>query len=141
MLCDLCKKREATVHTTVCTSRKGDEPTQGDFCADCFESFNPTLAGGITKALEAGCKYCGGPPAIGGGDPLAISGDDIHKMKCMCKPCADEYHRFLQLKMPGFGTPTMTKEQIAKIKTYDIPAIFREADEHMKKWATDRGLQ
>jgi protein-arginine kinase activator protein McsA len=140
MLCDSCKKREATVHTTVCSSNAGDEPKRRDLCGECFESFNPTEASGITKAWEAGCQYCGGPPEIGGADPLATIGG-IHKLRCMCRPCAEEYGRFLQLKMPGFGTVTMTKEQIAKIKTYDIPAIFTEAEEHMKKWVADRGSQ
>ncbi|MGA2868334.1 MAG: hypothetical protein ABSF34_04135 [Verrucomicrobiota bacterium] len=76
----------------------------------------------------------------GGGDPLATIGG-IHKLRCMCRPCAEEYHRFLQLKLPGFGTGVMTKEQMAQIKTYDIPAIFTEAEEHMKKWAADREPQ
>jgi len=143
MLCDICQKREATVHIAHGTSNGGHVPKPSDLCGDCFESSNPTeasKASGIEKVWEAGCQYCGGPPVIGGADPLAtISG--IHKLRCMCRPCADEYHRFLQVKMPGFGTGTMTKEQIAKIKTYDIPAIFTEAEEHLKKWVADRGSQ
>ena len=137
MLCDLCKKREATVHTTVCTSNAGDEPKRSDLCPECFESSYHPHANDITKVWAAGCQYCGGPPAIGGADPLAtISG--VPKLRCMCKPCGKEYHSFLQSKMPGFGTLTMTKAQLARMKTYDIPAIFAEADEHMRKWVKDR---
>lgn len=98
----------------------------------------PALINGVTPAWEAGCQYCGGPPVSGGDDPLATLGGS-HKLRCLCQPCFDEYHRFIQVKLPGFGTATMTKEQIAKIKTVDIPAMFNEADAHMKQWVADRG--
>jgi len=98
------------------------------------------VTSGITNVWAAGCQYCGGPTAIGGADPLATIGG-IHKLRCMCRPCAEEYHRFLQLKMPGFGTLSMKKEQLAKMKTYDIPAIFTAAEEHIKKWVAERDSQ
>jgi hypothetical protein len=104
-LCDRCHERPATCH--IC---HGNSAHEGEsLCRECFELSNPTVTSGITKVWEAGCQYCGGPPVIGGADPLATIGG-IHKLRCMCKPCSEEYHRFLQLKMPGFGTVTMTKE-------------------------------
>ena len=128
------------MHVTISKGNASEEPRQRDLCAECFESSYHTEAGDITKVWEAGCEYCGGPPVIGGADPLStMSGNN--KLRCMCKPCAQEYHRFLQMKMPGFGTLTMTKEQLAKMKTYDIPAIFTGANEHMKKWVKDKSLQ
>lgn len=140
MLCDLCQEREATVHTMRCTNIAGDVPKQQHLCDECFDASNPTQARELTRAFQAGCRYCGGEPYGGGGDPLAmLSG--THKMSFMCKPCTEEYFRFLRLRMPGFGSYTITKEQVAKIKTYDIPAIFTEAEEHMKKWVVDRGSQ
>jgi hypothetical protein len=128
------------VHTTVCTSNAGDEPKRRDLCSECFESSYHTEASGITKAWEAGCQYCGGPPEMGGADPLATLGG-TQKLRCMCRPCAEEYARFLRQKWPGFGDVAMTSEQRAKIHPSDIPIVFREADEHMKKWVADRGSQ
>ena len=135
MLCENCHQREATSHVN---KIEGDVVTSRDLCSECFESSH-TEARGITQVWEAGCQYCGGPPVIGGADPLATIGG-IHKLRCMCKLCSDEYHRFLQVKMPGFGTGAMTKEQLSKMKTYDIPAIFSEANKHMKQWVSEKGL-
>jgi hypothetical protein len=59
----------------------------------------------------------------------------------MCKPCAEEYFSFLRQRMPGFGSETVTKEQIDKIVKCDRAAIFAEAEEHMKKWVAERGAR
>jgi hypothetical protein len=56
----------------------------------------------------------------------------------MCKPCSDEYHRFLTHRWPGLGDLAITDEQIANIRRSDTAAVLREAEEHMKKWAADR---
>jgi hypothetical protein len=137
-MCDRCHERPATCH--IC---HGNSSHEGEsLCRECFELSNPTVTSGITKVWEAGCQYCGGPPAIGGGGfGLGVFSGIRSMPSCKCKPCAEEYYRFLQVKMPGFGTGTMTKEQLAKIKTYNIAAIFTEAEEHMKKWVSERGSQ
>jgi hypothetical protein len=140
MLCDLCKKREATAHVTVCTSKSDDEPVRRDLCDDCFASLNPAMETAISSAWKDGCQYCGGPPVTGGLDPHSMM-SGIYKMTCKCKPCAEEYYRYLDSKMPGFGMGTMTKERLANIKKLDVPAIFAEAEEHMKKWVRGRGLR
>jgi hypothetical protein len=56
----------------------------------------------------------------------------------MCKPCTEEYYRFLRQKWPGFGETTITSEQIAKIHTSDISSILIETEDHMKKWVTEK---
>ena len=137
MLCENCHQREATCHVNTIG---GGAMTSRDLCSECFESSDHTEAKGITKVWEAGCQYCGGPPVIGGADPLASIGG-IHKLRCMCRPCADEYHRFLEVKMPGFGSDTLTKEQAAKLAKHDFAAILTEAEEHMKKWLAERDSQ
>jgi hypothetical protein len=73
------------------------------------------------------------PLKRGGSDPLALRGS-VRKLSFMCKSCSDEYYGFLRLKLPGFGSDTLTKEQAAKLAKYDTAAIFTEAEEHMKKW-------
>jgi hypothetical protein len=63
----------------------------------------------------------------------------------MCKPCSEEYYRFLDHKIPGFvecaRTATVTDDLIAKMRSCDLSAIFTEIETHMKKWATDRGTK
>jgi hypothetical protein len=137
MLCNICQEREATVHTTIIS---GDVLRKGDLCEECFKASNPTQAHELTTALKAGCQYCGGEPFTGSGHSLdGLSG--TMKPSFMCKPCAQEYSRLLRLKMPGFGSDTLTKEQAAKLAQYDFPAIFAEAEEHMKKWVAERDSQ
>ncbi|MBI1176147.1 hypothetical protein GC207_01770 [bacterium] len=55
-----------------------------------------------------------------------------------CKACADEYFRFLRRKVPGFGEPDPTPEQIAEMAGHDMTSVLREADEHMKQWSAER---
>jgi hypothetical protein len=60
------------------------------------------------------------------------------RISFMCKPCAEEHGRFLREKLPGFGDPSITDEQIGRIHASDTSAVFREAEEHMKKWVAER---
>jgi len=138
MLCDLCQKREATVHTTHCTNIADDVPKQSHLCDECLESSNPAQVGELRNAFEAGCRYCGGRSDSGGFDPVAML-RGIREMSFTCRPCAEEYFRFLRQTLPGFGEATITTEQIAVIRTHNMAAVLMEADEHMKKWVADRG--
>jgi hypothetical protein len=56
----------------------------------------------------------------------------------MCKPCAEEYFRFLRQELPHFGDPDITPEQIAELRTQNIAAVLTQADEHVKRWVTRR---
>jgi hypothetical protein len=58
----------------------------------------------------------------------------------MCKPCAEEYYRFLRQAWPGFGDPSISDKQIANINASDRLAVFTEAEGHMKKWVADKKL-
>ena len=81
----------------------------------------------------ASCRYCGGEPYSGGGDPMAgLRG--VRKVSFMCRPCMEEYVGFLSAKWPGFGDVEITDEQISNIRRSDKAAVFRDAEEHMKKW-------
>ena len=144
MLCDKCQIREASVHCTICTSPAVEEPKKMDLCQECFEASGLEGAATLPAALQAGCRYCGGEAYGGGFDSLALLGG-VRKMSFMCKSCSDEYHGFLRLKLPGFGDPHLTKEQMAilmdKLKSCDFPAILVELEAHMKKWVKERDSQ
>jgi protein-arginine kinase activator protein McsA len=135
MFCDICKQAEATIHTT---QTAGSE-VQGhlNLCRECFEASKPADSRELATALQAGCRYCGGEPYIGGADPVTrIYG--IRKSSFMCKLCAEEYYNFLRQAWPGFGGTTITTKQIAKNRTSDISSILIEAENHMKKWVTEK---
>jgi protein-arginine kinase activator protein McsA len=134
MLCDICQEREATIHTTHIVD---DVLRHGNLCDKCFEASKPAEARDLATALQAGCRYCGGEPYGGGDHPIArLSG--VRKVSFMCKPCTEEYYRFLRQKWPGFGETTITSEQIAKIHTSDISSILIETEDHMKKWVSEK---
>jgi hypothetical protein len=59
----------------------------------------------------------------------------------MCKPCAEEYSRFLRQRLPRFGDPDITTEQIAEMRKHNIAGVLTEAQEHMKKWVKERDSQ
>jgi len=138
MLCEKCNKQEAIVHIT--ENWAGSEVSKTiNVCSDCAQSVHGLE--GITNldAVLDGtpCRYCGGEPYSGGPDPLAsLSG--TRSISMMCKSCSDEYSRFLSEKWPGFGDPDITDEQIANVRGADIAAVFRGAEEHMKKWVAER---
>jgi hypothetical protein len=137
MLCDICQKQEATTHETHCINTEGGAPKQRHWCEECYEASNPSQAHELTTALRAGCRYCGGEPYTGSGHSLDGLGGTM-KLSFMCKPCAEEYFSFLSQRMPGFGSETLTEEEIAKIVKCDRAAIFTEATEHMKKFVAER---
>jgi hypothetical protein len=135
-LCDNCHERPATCH--IC---HGDSAHEGkSLCRECFESANLAVVSGMTKAWEAGCRYCGGEPYSGGGHSLdGLSG--TMKMSFKCKSCTEEYFRFLRQKLPGFGNPDITTGQAAEMRKRDMAGVFIEVEEHMKKWVADRDSQ
>ena len=137
MLCNICQKREATVHFNFIS---GDVLKKSDLCDECFAASKPSEAGALTAALKAGCRYCGGELFNEGGDAIAMMSGP-RNTGFVCKPCEKEYFHFLRLKMPGFGSATFMKKQAAELAECDEAAIYTEAEEHMKKWVTERHSQ
>jgi protein-arginine kinase activator protein McsA len=139
MLCEICQKREATVHETQIA---GDVHKSRDLCEQCFQATEPAQAIDLSAALKAGCRYCGGEPYAGGGSPL-LAPAGAQGISFMCKPCAEEYYRFLDHKIPGFvecaRTATVTDDLRAKLRARDFSAILIEVEAHMKKWVAERG--
>lgn len=82
------------------------------------------------------CDNCHERPAT---SHICNAGDEHnHKDRSYCRPCVTEYMHFLGEKLPGFGTGSMSPDQIEKMRTSDIAAIFAEAEAHLKKWLIDR---
>ena len=146
MLCNKCQTRNATVHINICTGDSDDEPKKMDFCQECFEAADfkekSALPINFEDTLRAGCRFCGGEFYSGGMDLAALLGG-VRKMNVLCKPCSEEYHRFLSLKLPGLGEPDRTKEQIAGLvaKAGELPVIIAELEIHMKQWVAKRKSQ
>jgi len=136
MLCDLCQKREATVHETICTNLASDVPKRRDLCAECFEAAKSSETDPLAAMSQASCRYCGGKPVVSGSWSPATGGGNYH-----CRRCADEVSRFLDQKWPGFlecaRTATVTPELIATIRKCGT-AVHAELEEHMKKWVSER---
>lgn len=132
MLCDSCHKNEATCH--VCTIVNGVSQSR-DLCIECHEASSPQARAFSETARNARCQYCGGQPCAGGTDLFAmITGSQ--KLKFMCVPCSREHNRFVQGRLehcpPEFGQ----QDQLAYLRKLD-----KEADEHMKRWVSDRSSQ
>ena len=141
MLCQECKQREAIRHINICSSGSGDDVSKTvDLCGECFKTFNPAIARELAAAFEAGCKYCGGKPEIGGGDPLSTL-NGIRKTRFLCESCSVEYFRFINRKLPGFGSAEVTEELKSKIQGTDVQALFTGLEEHMKKWVSGKDSQ
>jgi protein-arginine kinase activator protein McsA len=141
MLCEKCTKQEASVQIT--ENWAGSEVSKTmNVCADCARSVHG-LEGipNLETVLDGSpCRYCGGKPCSGGLDPLAsLSG--VRTISMMCKSCADEYFRFVRQKWPGFGGLDITDEQIANIRGADTVAVFRQAEEYMRKWVAERNSE
>jgi len=134
MLCDKCQQREATRHITNVTSTAGDVPTTRDLCSECFETFSP-ITRDLAAELRAGCCYCGGEPYCACPD-LAAALSGAHRTRAICSRCWQEFSRVMSVKLPGMGRGSIAPEQAA-----NLPAIFTEVHEHMKKWVLDRGSQ
>jgi len=129
MLCEVCHEREATIHDT---NIAGDAITTQNLCNECFEFRDASRAQELSSVSQAGCSYCGGEPQCTCPDLSAASGD-AQKLCVLCGPCAQEFYRFIGLKLPGFATGKITPEQVPQ-----VPTVLAELDRHMKQWVSGR---
>ena len=60
MLCQLCRKREATVHLT--ETGRLPEVQHRDLCQECFQGCFPSENMSQPERMEAILKLFGGPP-------------------------------------------------------------------------------
>ena len=128
MLCEKCHEREATVHTTM---TDGANHTNVDLCLQCSEEANP----GLASVFQAGCHYCGGAFYCSG-PALSAQSPGGPMLWALCKRCAEEFYGFCNRRLPGIGTEAFTQEQFSKLS-----ALLTKADEHMRRWVTERDSQ
>jgi protein-arginine kinase activator protein McsA len=130
MLCDKCHERDATCHTT--TIVDGVARTT-DLCDRCFDATaSPDVRELTENTRTARCQYCGGSPCSGGTDFYSlISG--VKQMRFMCVPCTQEYHRYTQQALQRARSGLSQQEQLVAIQT-----LCEEADQHMKRWVSER---
>jgi protein-arginine kinase activator protein McsA len=129
MICDVCHEREATVHTTHVTD---DVLTKQDLCSECFELGMPSQANESFSVFQSGCHYCGGTPGSTCPDLSAAAGVDL-KLRALCGSCAQEFYRFVGLKLPEFAKGGIAPAQMSQVVT-----IFAQLDRHMKQWVSER---
>jgi len=132
MLCDNCHQREATCH--VCAV-EGDVMTSRDLCVECHEASSPEAREFSAAQRDARCEYCGGQPCAGGTDFLGLV-TGVQKLEFMCMPCSMEHNRYVQQQLQPNPAGLSLQEQMALLRKLD-----READEHMKRWVSERGSQ
>ncbi|HEV2248211.1 MAG TPA: hypothetical protein VGW37_16305 [Terriglobia bacterium] len=130
MLCESCHRNEATCH--VCTIVDGVSQWR-DLCIECHEASSPEAKAFSEAQRNARCQYCGGQPCAGGTDFLAMV-TGVQKLKFMCMPCSMEHNRYVQLQLQRDAPELSQQEQLALLRKLD-----KEADEHMKRWASERG--
>ena len=132
MLCDNCHQREATCH--VCAI-EGDVTTSRDLCVECHELSSPEAREFSVAQRDACCEYCSGQPCAGGTDVLALV-TDVQKLKFMCMPCSMEHNRYVQQQLQPSISGLSQQEQLVLLRKLD-----KEADEHMKRWVSERDSQ
>jgi protein-arginine kinase activator protein McsA len=130
MLCENCHKNEAICHITMIF---GDAMKSRNLCNECHDA-SSTEAREFSAALrDARCEYCGGQPCAGGTDFLAMV-TGVQKLKFMCMPCSMEHNRYVQEQLQRDASELPQQEQLDLLRKLDD-----EADEHMKKWVSERG--
>ena len=109
--------------------------TSRDLCVECHEASSPEAKGLSAVQRDAHCEYCGGQPCAGGTDVLALV-MGVQKLTFMCMPCSMEHNLYVQQQLQPNTSGLSRREQLALLRKLD-----READEHMKRWVSERGLQ
>ena len=109
--------------------------TSRDLCIECHEASSPEAGEFSAAQREARCEYCAGQPCAGGTDFLAMV-TGIQKLKFMCMPCSMEHNRYVQQQLQQDTSGLSQQEQLALLRKLD-----QEADQHMRKWVSERGSQ
>lgn len=131
ILCEVCHERPATKH--ICDGNTGKS---SDFCAECFESSAPPEARqSLAEMRETRCEYCDGKAFSGGTDTIALM-FGIQRKKYMCISCNSEHLRYMQQELRRIS-PTLSQEE----QMESLRQLNNAADEHMKKWVSERDSQ
>jgi hypothetical protein len=58
----------------------------------------------------------------------------VQKLKFMCMPCSIEHNRYVQQHLQKDASGLSQEEQLALLRKLE-----QDADEHMKRWVSERG--
>jgi hypothetical protein len=131
MLCEKCREREATCHSTTFIEGVASSTEQ---CEECFvSSAEPAARELFAAAKTSRCRYCGGQACCGGMDSSEMSTGGQQQMSFMCARCADEMFRYMQQQLEHVPQDRPQEEQMVAIR-----ALHDEAERHMRQWVSER---
>jgi protein-arginine kinase activator protein McsA len=91
MLCEICQKREATIHTG-----NGSEGQFSDhFCPECFQTRGPIPGIQIVQGVVQTCHYCGARCDFGCSSPQGVS-VELPGSVTACRECGEDLNRYVQ---------------------------------------------
>jgi hypothetical protein len=105
-----------------------------DLCSECFEARSPDAREFASAQRDARCEYCGDQPCAGGTDLLDVA-TGVQKLRFICMPCSMERIRFIQEHLQHDASELSQQEQLAGLWKLD-----EEAEDHMRRWVSERGL-
>ena len=133
MLCENCKRNEATCH--VCTVVGGVSQSR-DLCSECYEASSPEAREFSAAQRDARCEYCGGQPCAGGTDFMAMA-TGLPTLKFMCMPWSMEHNQYLQQQLQPLQQDASSLSQQEQLEL--LRQLNRQADAHMRQWVSERG--
>ena len=130
MLCQKCKKREATCHVTTID---GAEAAHKHLCEECFKAQSPSVRGDLTKRLDETCDYCGELAPSLGTDFLALM-SGAQKLQRMCGRCSLAYSKFIQQEAQQIDSGLPPEAQLAAIRM-----LHKAVDKCVRQAVAERG--
>jgi hypothetical protein len=134
MLCDICHKREATVHSTVITSNGREKQ---DICAHCLRSGGAerkSLRECVQQLDAARCDYCGEPAVVG--SMVSPVGVDDQQERFSCAACSAAHLEFLETSGVSIDCPEGEEAQ----REWDarLAKLEAEAEAYVRQKAQER---
>lgn len=130
MLCEQCREREATCHSTTVTDAGA---VSTSLCDECFAlSAQPEVRDLYFAGKTARCRYCADQAVCGGMDALESPGAK-RPTNFLCARCAAEYWRYSQEQIENVSQDLPQPEQMAMMR-----AKLEEAERYMTEWVKKR---
>jgi hypothetical protein len=133
MLCEQCRQRDATCHSTLVADGVAVDRA---LCEECFALLaEPEMSRLFLAAKHARCKFCRGP-AVSGGMDAAESPGAARAMNFLCGRCGAEYWRHWQEQVGTVSQDLPREEQMAATR-----AMLEGAEQHMREWVKRRDAE
>ena len=137
-LCDKCRERLATFHSTMCS---GGETQTSDLCMTCWEqSATPEELASQRRFQEAvatgKCKYCGDPAVSGSFSGGLVTMEE--QVDLWCESCRADFVEFMSRPENVMPDEFPVGEAAAAHHHQRLTAVMTAADEYVKRRATKR---